>query len=429
MKRWENQSRITVGLDFGKSYSVRKLGEAAILENRAYLQFDDIFVANYANPSPIRLRFDTSLQEGTSDLEGLHGLLHDSLPDGWSRLILDRAIRQAGFDHTSLNVLDRLALVGTNGSGALTYSGETLSSFKPPSLDFDIVAALVSGAPDEVDGDKIQMALNLAGSLGGARPKANIWRNGDSFNTAEASDSSLWMAKFPSKADGPDAGAVEYAYSLMAKAAGVEMPDTALLPSTQTAGYFAVERFDRTREGGRLHMHSLGGLLNASMANTALGYQELMKVTGALTQADGNDVTSIEQQIARMAFNVFARNRDDHVKNHAFLMDPRGAWRPAPAFDLTYSNLQEHALLIGTAGRNPASSDMLEVSRAVRISDDRTNTIMKQVRDVVGEWKKFAKDANVSPALSRDIEASINPPTKGGGERAAFVAFQASRGR
>lgn len=273
------------------------------------------------------------------------------------------------------------------------------------------------------------MALTLTGSLGGARPKANVWRKGDDFTTAETPKARLWLAKFRAKNDGPDAGAVEYAYSLMARAAGIEIPATTFLPSKQTAGYFAVERFDRTGDGERLHMHSLAGLLNASTMNSALGYRELIMVTGALTNANGNDVPSIEQQIARMAFNVLARNRDDHVKNHAFLMDAHGTWRPAPAYDLTYSNLQEHALLVGTAGREPSINDMLEVGRAVNIPDERTNAIIAKVRDVVGEWKSFATEANVAAALIRDIEESINPTRNGGGGRAAFMAWQSGRGR
>lgn len=294
-------------------------------------------------------------------------------------------------------------------------------------MDFDTAAALVAKAPEEEDGDRIRDALTLAGSLGGARPKANIWRDGDSFSTAETPGATLWLAKFPAKADGTDVGAIEYAYSLMAKAAGIDMPPTALLPSKETAGYFAVERFDRDADGGRLHMHSLGGLLNASTASSALGYRELLIVTGSLTQPSGTDIPSIEQQIARMAFNVLARNRDDHVKNHVFLMDENGRWSPAPAFDLTYSNLPEHALLVGSAGRSPGLTDMLEVARHVRIDDKRTKEIVDRVRAAVADWKIHAKEANIAPALTREIETSLNAPERGVGSGAGQAAYTAWR--
>lgn len=428
MRSWKNAGRVRVGLDFGVGDAAPRLGEAAIAEGRIYLQFDPEFVAAGINPSPIRMKLANGLQEGARDLEGLPGLLHDSMPDGWARLVLDRALRNAGYDHTSLTAIDRLALVGMDGSGALTYDGPRLTSFDAPAVDFDTAAALVGKAPEEEDGDRIRHALTLTGSLGGARPKANAWRLGDAFATSNAPGARLWLAKFPAKGDGPEAGAVEYAYSLMARAAGVEMPPTALLPSKQTAGYFAVERFDRTPTGGRLHMHSLGGLLNASTANSALGYEALMRVTGQLTQREGADVAGIEQQIARMAFNVLARNRDDHVKNHAFLMDERGAWRPAPAYDLTYSNLPEHALLVGGAGRDPGISDMLEVARAVRISDERTKAIIERVRSAVADWRIHARSANVSSALVRDIDSSLNDSNHSAVSQ-AYLAWSSSRGR
>jgi serine/threonine-protein kinase HipA len=427
LKRWESLHRLKVGLDFGHGKASCQIGETAIAEGRVYLQFDSAFVSKNINPSPIRLRLDNSLQEGANDLEGLPGLLHDSLPDGWARLVLDRALRKEGFDHTSLTILDRLALVGTNGSGALTYTGPRLKSFEPPAVDFDTAAALVSKAPEEEDGDRVRDALTLTGSLGGARPKANVWRHGDAFSTVETPGAMLWLVKFPAKGDGTNAGAVEYAYSLMAQAAGIDMPPTTLLPSKETAGYFAVQRFDRTADGGRLHMHSLGGLLNATTANSALGYKELLIVTGSLTQQSGTDIPSIEQQIARMAFNVFARNRDDHVKNHAFLMDDNGRWSLAPAFDLTYSNLQEHALLVGSAGRSPGLSDILEVARQVSVDDNRTKEIVERVRASVADWKIHAKEANVTPAFTREIDASLNPPVKGEHDernQAAYAAWQ-----
>lgn len=431
MRRWRSAGRVGIGLDFGHGRTPRRLGDAAIAEGRIYLSFDEGLVASGINPSPIRLKLETGLQEGVRDLDGLPGLLHDSLPDGWARLVLDRALRSAGYDHTSLTALDRLAIVGANGSGALTYTGPRLEPFEAPSVDFDTAAALVGQAPEDEDGDNIRTALALTGSLGGARPKANVWRLHDTFATSRTHGATLWLAKFGATQDGPDAGSVEFAYSLMAKAAGIDMPPTRLLPSKLTAGYFAVERFDRTADGHRVHMHSLGGLLNASTANSALGYRELMLVTGSLTQSTGTDIASIEQQIARMAFNVFARNRDDHGKNHAFLMDESGGWRPAPAFDLTYSNLQEHALLVGSAGRHPGLPDMLEVARAVRIPDERTTAIVDRVRSAVADWKSHAKEANVSPALVRDIDASLNPPGGGGGGagQAAYATWRSGLGR
>jgi serine/threonine-protein kinase HipA len=421
VKKWDSIGSVGIDLDFGGGTNPYRIGEIATGDRRLLLGFSSEFVDRGINPSPLRLKLTTQLQEGVSSLNGLPGLLHDSLPDGWAKLILDRAIRAAGYDHTSLTALDRLALVGKSGQGALSYNGLTLQKFSPPDVDFDTAAALVSKAPDESAPDRINKALTLAGSLGGARPKANIWMKDGAFSTAETEGASCWIAKFPALEDGSHSGAVEYAYSLMARAAGIQMPQTVLLESKQTSGYFAVERFDRTADGQRLHMHSFGGLIHAASSNTSLSYQDLMMVTGLLTQKDGNDKSSIEQQIARMAFNVFTRNRDDHVKNHAFLMDAEGKWSVSPAFDLTYANKQEHTLLVGKNGSNPSLEDMLEVARHVNFSEGKAREVISNVRDVVAEWKNYAKQANVDTAVTNEIDSSLNAIS--GNKNSARSAF------
>lgn len=424
MKRWPNIDKADVGLDFGGG--AMSVGGAALANRQVFFKYDDDFIAHGLSLSPIKMKLDSEIKVGSSDLEGLPGLLHDSLPDGWSRLILDRHIRAQGYDHTSLGILDRLALVGAQGAGALTYHSPVDIPLQSPTVDFDTAEALVSNALEDTDADRIQAALALTGSLGGARPKAYAFLGKDGFSTSGTAGASPWILKFSAKNDGPEAGAVEYAYSLMAKAAGIDMPRTRLLPSKNSAGFFAVERFDRTEDGGRLHFHSFGGLLNAACASNALGYKELFMVTGALTHPAGTDIPSIEEQIRRMAFNVFARNRDDHVKNHAFLMDSGGAWRCAPAFDLTFSNLPEHALLVGNSGREPNLENMLEVARHVRIPDERTKLLIDQVKGAVGEWLNFAKEANVSASMAKDIDNALKRPPGDGGHGAA-ARFMRSR--
>ncbi|MDE1918560.1 MAG: type II toxin-antitoxin system HipA family toxin [Sphingomonadales bacterium] len=383
------------------------LGGAAVSQRQVYFQYAKSFLDTGLNPSPLKLPLDGEVRPGEADLEGLPGLLHDSLPDGWSRLVLDRHIRTRGYDPASLGVLDRLGLVGRHGAGALVYQSAIDMPVEAPAVDFDTAAALITRAPWEEDADRVQAALTLTRSLGGARPKAYVYLSNGAFSTKEDPNARAWIVKFPAAEDGPEAGAVEYAYSLMAREAGIIMPETRLLQSRDTGGFFAVERFDRLAGGGRLHVHSLGGLLNAPILN-AVTYTHLMMVTGSLSKRFGTDVANIEQQIHRMAFNVLARNRDDHVKNHAFLMDVQGRWACAPAYDLTFSNLSEHALLVGGQGRSPGMKDMLEVARAVRIPDERTLQIVARVREAVGSWLRFSKEAGVSQARAKEIDGTLN---------------------
>ena len=426
MRSYPNAPRLEVGMDFGGGSG--PVGGVAVAAGRVFFQFDAAFASHGVNPSPVRLRLNDELQEGPRELERLPGLLHDSLPDGWARLVLDRHIRASGYDPGSLTVLDRLAFVGGSGAGAMTYLQTDALPLDPPEVDFDTAAALVRDAPEEDDADRVRDALTLMRSLGGARPKANVWRLGKEFSTQMGAGARPWIVKFHARQDGPEAGAVEYAYSLMARAAGITMPEAALLPSQDTGGYFAVERFDRPGTNGRLHVHSLGGLLHASCENSALGYVELMKVTGSLTQPRGADQSSIAEQIRRMAFNVFGRNRDDHVKNHSFLMDEEGAWQCAPAFDLTHSNLPEHTLMVGEAGREPTVADMMSVVRAVEFPERRAKDLVLGVRDVVAEWPSFARTAGVGRVLIDDIAATLNGGQAVGNRGAAHAALAHARG-
>jgi serine/threonine-protein kinase HipA len=390
-----------------------------------WFEYDEDYLKTGADPSPFRLKFASGAQRGADLLDGLPGLLDDSLPDGWARLVLDRFIRSSGYNSDSLGPLDRLALVGGTGPGAISYESPVTLPVAAPDLDFDTAADLVSKVTEEDDADRLKVALALTGSLGGARPKAHVWLRDGKLSTRSTPGSRQWIVKFLAKGDHLESGPVEYAYSLMARAAGIEIPATTLLPSKTGPGYFAVERFDRTEAGGRLHVHSLGGLLNASCRIPSLGYEELLRVTGALTRSSG-----FEQQVRRMAFNVFARNRDDHVKNHAFLMDSEGSWRPSPAFDVTYWDAREHQMIVGSEGAAPKLSDMLEVTRAVQIPDSEAIRVIDEVESAVRDWPAFAKQASVSSTRTGEIQDAIMSglPSREGAH-SLDLAWQRSKGR
>ena len=420
MKEWQPVAQVEIGFELAGS--VRKLGDAAATGRFVFLEFDEAFVGQGINPSPFRLKLDKGPQQGSDQLEGLPGLLDDSLPDGWSKLVLDRFIRTQGYNPGALRPLDRIALVGRTGPGAITYQSPIEVPFEAPEVDFDTAAEIVTSAESDEDVDRLNAAMALAGSLGGARPKAHVWLNDGKITTRTTPGARQWIVKFPAKTDPTDSGAIEYAYAIMARAAGVDMPSTTLLPSKSSSGYFAVERFDRDATGGRIHVHSLGGLLHASCRVPSLGYDALFKVAGSLAGPD-----ALEQQIRRMAFNIYARNRDDHVKNHAFLMDATGRWTPSPAFDLTYWDAGEHQLLVGSEGAAPTLKNMLEVTQSVGIDDAQAMRVIKEVEDVVREWSGFAREASIPSNLTREIEASILAGLPR--STAAAVAWQQSQGR
>jgi serine/threonine-protein kinase HipA len=134
----------------------------------------------------------------------------------------------------------------------------------------------------------------------------------------------------------------------MARAAGIEFPDTMLIKDRHGNAHFAVKRFDRT-EKGRLHVHTLAGLIHADFRVPSLDYIHLLQITRALSK----DETQVEEAYRRMIFNVLTGNRDDHTKNHAFLMDKNGRWKLSPAYDVTPSNGPggEHNMTIAGEGK------------------------------------------------------------------------------
>lgn len=131
-----------------------------------------------------------------------------------------------------------------------------------------------------------------------------------------------WIVKSRSSEDPTDIGAEEQAYALMARAAGIDMAETRVFTTRKGNRLFATKRFDRT-PAGRLHMRTASGLLDASHREPSVTYDMLHKLTRLMTR----DSTEVQKMFRRMVFNVLSRNRDDHAKNHAFLMDANGQWQ------------------------------------------------------------------------------------------------------
>jgi serine/threonine-protein kinase HipA len=198
-------------------------------------------------------------------------------------------------------------------------------------------------------------------------------------------------------------GAIEYAYSLMARAAGITMAECRLLEE-QHRRHFMTRRFDRLPGGEKLHMQSLGALahLDYNMPG-AHAYEQAMLTIRRL----GLPAGSVEEMFRRMAFNIVARNQDDHVKNVAFLMDKRGAWALAPAFDVIYSYnpsgpwTATHQMTMNGKRDGFTTGDFRACGRSVLLPRGRADAIVDQVREAVARWPEFAELADV-PEVSRD---------------------------
>lgn len=297
--------------------------------------------------------------------------------------------------------------VGTRGLGALSYA-PAHSLETPQTLDLDAVEKEVTRVLENADRVDLDSLIAVGGSPQGARPKAlvHLSQNGKEvlLNTAEAPPGfAPYLVKFRAKADPAHSANLELAYAQMAKAAGIDIPDTRLLD-----GHFAVRRFDRLDNGRRRHLHTLSGLLHASHQVPSLTYADLLKVTLQLTRNDA----CVAEMFRRACFNVYARNRDDHAKNFSFLMNEKGEWTISPAYDLTYAEGMggEHMMLIGREGKNPWDADLLNL--ATQIGLKHPKAILDEVKDAVAQFDTFADHAGVPKKVRAELNALLKRTLK-----------------
>jgi serine/threonine-protein kinase HipA len=413
MKQADHVLALDVQLELeGETLQLGRLAWRAS-ERRAYFEFSRVALDRGLELSPFRLPLRPGVQAGPhAPFEGLHGLFNDSLPDGWGRKLLDRRLQRLGYDYTTLAPLDRLSFVGATGMGALRYKPTgLLEEIAGDEIDLDWLAAqaeLVQADAPDADVDRL---LAAQGGSGGVRPKIVVGLNPQTGLTVRDKNAGLpdgyesWLVKFRSESDPREIGPEEYAYSLMARAAGVEIPETRLLKGSSGNSYFAVKRFDRSKAGS-FHVHTLSGLLDADHRAPEVDYRTLLKVTRLLAR----DERHVERMFGRMVFNVLARNRDDHSKNHAFLLRADGTWVPSPAYDLTFSLGPggEHNMAVAGEGRTPGQRQIIEEARAASIAEARAKRIYDEVRAAVDGWPGFAEQSGLSERRTAELDYILN---------------------
>ncbi|MDD2325336.1 MAG: type II toxin-antitoxin system HipA family toxin [Alphaproteobacteria bacterium] len=396
---------LTVYLDAGER---RKVGRLALKDRRILFEYDPAFVDSGIEISPIKLPLKSGVFVCPDMIfDGLYGVFNDSLPDGWGRLLLDRTVEKHGINRRELTALDRLAYVGAHGMGALSYEPDrSITDTDGPDLALDKLAeesALVLAGENE---EVFEELLRLNGSSAGARPKIVAQVSKDKKRIVHGSQKlqkgfEHWMIKFPSSQDTRDAGAIEYAYSLMAKEAGVEMPETHLFLAKK-GRYFGAKRFDRQGDK-RIHMHSLSGLIHADHRNPSCDYDTILRVVLVLSK----NMVEAEKAYALACFNVLAHNRDDHAKNFSFLLNERNEWVFAPAYDLTFSYGPggEQSTMVMGEGKNPGVEHLQELGKKHGLKN--APDILTRVQKAVSRWKKHADKAGVTTKSVSEIGKKI----------------------
>ena len=359
-------------------YNEKKVGTLALMKNNIVaFEYDSNWITNGFSISPFSLPLKKQVFIPRIDpFDGLYGVFSDSLPDGWGRLLVDRMLNSQNINPREISQIDRLAIVGETGMGALSYKPEyNLLEDKDYQEDYDNLALSCKKILNTEYSADLDKLFKLGGSSGGARPKI-----------LTKIDNEDWIIKFPSSLDDSNIGKLEYLYSVCAKKCKIDIPETKLFPSKISSGYFGIKRFDRKKLSTgairKLHMISVSGLLETSHRIPNLDYNDLMQLTLNLTKS----FEEVEKLFRLMCFNVFSHNRDDHSKNFSFIYnEDLNKWELSPAYDLTYSYSinGEHATTINGNGINPGLNDILKVAEKIGLDKKKAEKIAIEIRETV----------------------------------------------
>lgn len=357
--------------------------------------------------SPLYLPNSTEGQVITPSPEfgALFGLFADSLPDWWGEQMMHCYFEDKGIPWHRVTPVQKLACTGEYGMGAIGYTPSVSTGSFREELTVE-VAELVKHTHSLLHGntnDILPGLLRSGLSSGGAQPKVLLGFNHDFTKSVAGggrlpSGFSRWLLKFDLDPE-YEQGREEYAYSLMAKASGIEMAETNLLCGNEGACHFISRRFDRPGESRR-HVHTFSGLTH-TLIREGLEYADLMDLARKLTR----DPIAVEEVFRRACFNVLAGNDDDHGKNHAFLMTPDGQWLLSPAYDLTRSSnplvSDVRAASVNGKSANVGRLDLKKLGQDQGI--DSCDAIIEDVIQAINDWPYWAQQAGLCEFRTKQV--------------------------
>lgn len=395
-------------------------------------RFTPEFRATGIDPSPLHMsvRQDrtflfTDLPEAT--YRRLPAMLSDSLPDDFGNALIDRYMADKGVSAREVTSLDRLAYMSNRAMGALQFRparGPATEKATPVELG-ELVSearkAVAGSVAQENDASTVlRHIIEVGTSAGGARAKAVIaWNRGTNEirtgQLAAPSGFEHWLLKFDGMGNDRELGAtghygrIEYAYSLMARKAGLNMTECALLEENGRA-HFMTRRFDREEADVRHHIQTLCAMAHLDFKKKGTNaYSQLFAAIRELNLPYGD----LEEAFRRMVFNAMGRNCDDHTKNFAFRLRQGHPWELAPAYDVTFAHnpkgewTHQHLMSINGKFKDLSEADLL--AEAERFAVGTAPAVLDQVREAIREWPAFAERAGLAEAEAQRIARELMP--------------------
>ena len=339
--------------------------------------------------------------------DNVFGFVKDSFPDRWGRLLLDRRERltaqSEGRPTRMLTNYDYLiGIEDFTRMGGIRYKEEDGADYINASDKYlvppiESLSALCEACHEiEVAEERnelpeqrwLDQLIDPGSSLGGARPKANV------IDT----DGTLYVAKFPSKKDLENTELIEHFSHQLAAKAGIHVAKTRTIRISKDRDLLLSERFDRTRDGRRIHFASamsLLGLDDGAGSSTGNGYLDIVDfILRGCTDVRQN----LRELYRRVAFNVMFGNTDDHFRNHGFLLIPKG-WTLSPAYDINPGVKSHQCLLIDSYTEESDINALLSASESYMLERQEATEIIEEVRSVIKDWRKTATQLQIPNKL------------------------------
>ncbi|MFI5362938.1 MAG: type II toxin-antitoxin system HipA family toxin [Elusimicrobiota bacterium] len=411
----------------------KKVGAVALDPGIGYYVFayDKEFGRSGIELAPLRMPADdkerlyafTDLPEET--YRRLPAMLADALPDEFGNALIDKYMAEKGHPKSSVTALDRLAYMGKRAMGALEFKPTRgPRTTKPTALEMSkLVAVAQQAVSGTLHGDSsaeaaLRSIIEIGTSANGARAKAVIGWNPKTSEIRSGQFALLpgfehWLLKFDGMGkdlelgSSQDYGRIEYAYCLMAKQAGINMPESRLLEENGRA-HFMTKRFDREDDGTKHHLQSLCAMDHLDFKKkSANSYEQLFMTMRQLNLGHAADVEAFR----RMALNVMGRNCDDHTKNFSFLLRQGGAWELSPAYDISFAHnpngewTNQHLMSVNGKFADIKKEDFIAL--AERFGVGEAPALLDEVRKAVRKWPGFAEKAGVKGAEIKRIRGQL----------------------